>query len=261
LFNSIQHQVLGIIDLLGPVSVNVTGFNHFADHLKCYAEYLGRQPRLAIPGAGKKNRTLGVSDFGSSSVPLHSSKHSALPHSSQSKYQATSALPALRTPSEEESAVAQLHKVIENDGGVDDGHYVEVFPKKGAPPTDRWFMKVVDGLMIGKKPNLSLQSCAWCQTNSLKLDRKLPIQSIEIRSIFATGMASKFEVPGSKGRVLPKVVRAAASDSAAPIKERAAAATKSKAISTEQILDFVRALTPVQEECTGDEYCACSKCM
>jgi hypothetical protein len=257
---SIQHQVLGIIDLLGPVTVNVTGYNHFADHLKCYAEYLGRQPRLAIPGAGKKNRTLGVSDFGSSSVPLHSSKHSAAPHSSQSKYQAPIDHPALRTPSEEESAAAQLQKVIENDGGVEDGHYVEVFPKKGTPPTDRWFMKVVDGFMSGNKPNLSLRSCAWCQTNSLKLDRKLPIQSVEIRSIFATGMASKFEVPGSNGRVLPKVVRAAASDSAAPIKERAAAATKSKVISTDQILDFVRAITPVQEECTGDKFCICSKC-
>ena len=63
--------------------------------------------------------------------------------------------------------------------GVKDGNYIEVYPnydKKGnlavAAPGDRWFMKVVDGKVVGKTPKLSLKACVWCSTSSLNLEAK-----------------------------------------------------------------------------------------
>jgi hypothetical protein len=100
--------------------------------------------------------------------------------------------------------------------GVKDGNYIEVYPnydKKGnlavAAPGDRWFMKVVDGKVVGKTPKLSLKACVWCSTSSLNLEAKhKEMVAVEIQTILDEGPAQKFEIVGSNGRVLPKLVKA-----------------------------------------------------
>jgi len=210
---SLNQQVYSIIDLLGPVSGNVTGYNHFSDYLQSYSDTLGRAPRVAAPGRGKQNRTVGVSDVGSGSYPVHARKHNALPGASQSKQKATATPsddhPALRAPCQSESAATALRTAI-RIAGVKDGNFVEVYPIKSAPTTDRWFLKVVDGSVVGISKKLSLAACLWCRTNTLQLDPfQKEVARIEIQSIFDEGPAAKFQNLGTHGRVPPKVVKVA----------------------------------------------------
>jgi hypothetical protein len=204
---SINQDVLNILDLLGPVSNNQTGYNHFSDYLKTYGETLSREPRLAVPGRARQNRIIGVSDFQSGSRPAHHSRHSALPGASQSQHQHAAVVhPALNAPTEQETALATLHKRLKLKG-VKDGNYIEVFPAPGTIATDRWFLKVVDGSVVGK----SLKACAWCDTNSLRLDSThKQMITMEIKAILNEGPADQFEVMGSKGRVLPNILKAPA---------------------------------------------------
>jgi hypothetical protein len=200
---SINQDVLNILDLLGPVSNNQTGYNDFSDYVKTYGETLSRGARLAVPGRVRQNRIIGVSDFQSGSRPVHHSSHSALPGASQSKLAAV-AHPALNAPTEQETVLKALHKRLTRSG-VQDGNYIEVFPAPGTPATDRWFLKVVDGSVVGK----SLKACAWCNTNSLTLDSThKQMTTMEIKTILNEGPADQFQVIGSKGRVLPNVLKA-----------------------------------------------------
>jgi hypothetical protein len=113
----------------------------------------------------------------------------------------------LQTPIELETAAQVLQRSI-SIRGVKDGNYVEVFTCPGTPPTDRWFLKVVDGSVVGRTPNLCLKACAWCATNSLKLDPEhTHIVQTEIRTILSEGPAEQFQVAGGNGSVLPKVLK------------------------------------------------------
>jgi hypothetical protein len=121
----------------------------------------------------------------------------------------------LTLPTAEETLVEVMRSRLEICG-VKDGNYIEVYPnydKKGklavAAPGDRWFMKVVDGRVVGKTPKLSLKACVWCSTNSLNLDPKLKeMVAVEIGTILDEGPPNNFKIVGSNGRVLPKVVKA-----------------------------------------------------
>jgi hypothetical protein len=201
-----REQVHNVISLLGPVSCNATGYNDFSDYIKTYSDTLSRTRRQLAPGAGKQNRIIGTADLGTGSRPAHASHHSALPRPSQLEA-SVAAHPALQTPIELESAAQVLQRSI-RVRGVKDGNYVEVFTCPGTPPTDRWFLKVVDGSVVGRTPNLCLKACAWCATNSLKLDPEhTQIIQIEIRTILSEGSAEQFQVAGGNGSVLPKVLK------------------------------------------------------
>jgi hypothetical protein len=203
---SIQEQVHNVISLLGPVSCNATGYNDFSDYIKTYSDTLSRTRRQSAPGAGKQNRIIGTADLGTGSRPAHASHHSALPRPSRLEA-SVAAHPALQTPIELETAAQVLQRSI-SIRGVKDGNYVEVFTCPGTPPTYRWFLKVVDGSVVGRTPNLCLKACAWCATNSLKLDPEhTHIVQTEIRTILSEGPAEQLQVAGGNGSVLPKVLK------------------------------------------------------
>jgi hypothetical protein len=206
---SLNGQMMNILDLLGPVSVNASGYNDFADYLNEYSEQLARAPRQSAPGRGQQNRKIGPADLGSGSKPKHASKHGAVPSLMPTSAADKIRHPALRVPCAEETRIEALHRGIKI-AGVRDGTFVEVYPMKSAPPTDRWFLKVVDGHVVGTSKKLSLAAGLWCCTNTLRLDPKQrEVVSIEIKTILDEGPAAKFEIIGSTGRVLPKVVHAA----------------------------------------------------
>lgn len=153
---TLQHQLLAIIELLGPQSANVTGYNRTSDLLKSHTDDLSREARISVPGRGRQNRTIRISDLGSGGNPKHGTKHSALPGASQSKFKLNvdlhnDAHPALRKPQKEEDASIALREIIRKDG-VEEGFFVEVYTPDSVPATDRWFMKIVDGSVIGTDP-------------------------------------------------------------------------------------------------------------
>ena len=152
---SINQDVLNIFELLGPVSSNQTGFNDFSDYLKTYGETLKRGARSAVPGRGQQNRIVGVSDLASGSHPMHHKRHASRQPSASMGQQVPYNHPALNSPTAEETRVETMRSRLRLCG-VKDGNYIEVYPnydKKGnlavAAPGDRWFMKVVDGRVVG----------------------------------------------------------------------------------------------------------------
>ena len=266
---SINQDVLNILDLLGPVSNNQTGYNEFSDYVKTYGETLSRGARLAGPGRVRQNRILGVSDFQSGSRPVHHSRHSALPGASQSRH-ADVAHPALNAPTEQETVLAALHKRLKRSG-VQDGNYIEVFPAPGTPATDRWFLKVVDGSVVGK----SLKACAWCDTNSLRLDSThKQMTTMEIKTILNEGPADQFQLIGSKGRVLPNVLKAPTTAVIIPRNVKAKPSTVGDAPIFKDLVTVQTAAPPnavvlakvvglrkqQEDACTHDIFCVCPAC-
>jgi hypothetical protein len=99
-----------------------------------------------------------------------------------------------------------LREIIRKDG-VEEGFFVEVYTPDSVPATDRWFMKIIDGSVIGTDPKkMKLKAGVFCSTNTLRLEPKSSIQSVEIKTILDAGPARYFEIPGSNGRVEPKAV-------------------------------------------------------
>ncbi len=89
------------------------------------------------------------------------------------------------------------------------GNYVEVYAAPDAPHSDCWFLKGVDGSVIGTITKLFLNACAWCRTILLTIEpSQKEMVPVEIESTFDEGAAQKFEIVGSNGRVLLKVVKA-----------------------------------------------------
>ena len=145
-----------------------------------------------------------------------------------------------------------------------------VVPPMGTPATDRWFLKVVDGSVVGK----SLKACAWCDTNSLRLDSThKQMTTMEIKTILNEGPADQFQLIGSKGRVLPNVLKAPTTAVIIPRNVKAKPSTVGDAPIFKDLVTVQTAAPPnavvlakvvelrkQQEDCTHDMFCVCPAC-
>jgi hypothetical protein len=178
---------------------------------------------------------------------------------------------------------------------VDD--IVEIHPDdKARRAGQRWFMIVKKAKMITVEGKECIESCRWCQTNTLQPCtiwkegthcRLENVRAYGVRDapIFKDLVTVQTAVPRTV--VLAKVaqlnqlvtaakdVESSSSDSDAPISSgakrlaremaAAAAAAKKPKVTQQQVLAAVQRISArtkpqVSEECDGGAYCCCSKC-
>ncbi len=167
---------------------------------------------------------------------------------------------------------------------------LEIWPDlKAQRAGQRWFMIVKKAKKITVQGKECIESCRWCKTNTLEpcnTYKEVTLCRIETVKAYGVREAPIFANVRSIAPVKPTptptqpqiTVESSSSDSDAPIsiissgakrvarEMAAAAAAKKPKVTQKQVLAAVQRMSErskpqVSEECDGDAYCACSKCL